>query len=103
MEGLLSTPGSARVSKRRRSRGTRNRGPDFEVSRVSCEINVCEDFPTVLKGPVMALPVAGRLQFKHSRIESSASQELSVVALFGDTTIFQNHNSVCHPDCGKAM
>jgi hypothetical protein len=35
-----------------------------------------------------------RLQFKHFRVTSAASQELIVRALLGDSAVFQNQNSV---------
>jgi hypothetical protein len=104
MECSLSTPGSARVFEDVDPEELETEPLKSNSGQVSCETNVCEGFPTVSsERSVMALPIAGRLQFKHSRIESSASQELSVVALFGDATVFQNQNSVCHPDRGKAM
>ena len=54
--------------------------------------------PTSLKSAVVR-----RLQFKHFRITSAASEKLIVRTLLRNCAVFNYQNAVHHADCGETM
>ena len=77
-----------------------NSGADWERDSPGVMLRCYELFPaTILRQSA----VVRRLEFKHFRVTSAASEKLIVRTLLGNPAVFNNQNAVHHPNRGEAV